>query len=149
VPPGTGDGREGVPLHDAQLARDVEPGGVKIRPVGPQVLVIRMAKPEELDRLIVTPAMARTKSVYGIVEAVGPGERGRKDPRKRHPISVAPGDKVVMQEHAGKDLRIQGMDHVLLHELNILAVIERSEGDANGDQEEEQEGRGEQGATGA
>ncbi len=90
-----------------------------ITPLGDRVLVQRSA-PEEMTSFgIIVPDTAKEKSEQGVVVAVGPGRKNEEG--KTIPVSVSVGDKV--QFSYGDEIKVKGVEYVLVREDNIIAII--------------------------
>jgi chaperonin GroES len=70
---------------------------------------------------IILPDTAKEKPQEGIVQAVGPGRRGSNG--KLIAMEVQPEQVVLYSKYAGTEITIEGVDHLLLKESDILAVI--------------------------
>lgn len=94
----------------------------KIRPLDDRVLV----RPEEAEDRTATgiylPEAAKEKPMKGKVIAVGPGKLG--DDGKRSPTSVKKGDTVVFSKYGGTEVDIDGEQHMIMRESELLGVIE-------------------------
>jgi len=93
-------------------------------PTGDQVLVQMDAQAEHWDgeQLLARPDIGREMPIWGTVRAVG---RGRCSKRATLiPVSVRPGQRVLVPWATGNELVIGGVYHRELHEGDILAVVE-------------------------
>lgn len=93
-----------------------------IRPLGDRILVKRLAMEEKTKADLIIPNTAKEKPQQGIVVAVGKGkllERGNLQPP-----DVKPGDRVLFGKYADSDIVIDGEEHLVLREDDILAVIQ-------------------------
>ena len=94
----------------------------KIKPLGDRALV-RLVEQEEVSKGgVILPDTAKEKPQEGIVVSVGAGrwlENGQ-----REPMPVKEGQRVLYGKYAGTDLKIDGVEHVMLSERDILAIIE-------------------------
>lgn len=95
---------------------------VKLKPLGDRVLVKPLEKETMLPSGIVLPETAKEKPQFGEILAVGPGERTSEG--KRIPIEVQPGQKVAYAKYAGTEIKLNGDEYLLLHEKDILAIVE-------------------------
>jgi chaperonin GroES len=96
---------------------------MSIRPLGDRVLVKRIEKDEEKTKGgIIIPDTAKEKPIEGIIIAVGKGEYDDKGNRK--PLEVKPKDKVLFNKYAGTEIKIDGVEHLMMRESDILAIIE-------------------------
>lgn len=94
-----------------------------VRPLGDRVLVKRLEdKEEKSDGGIIIPDTAKEKPQEAEVIAVGPGKRG--DDGKNIVPDVKVGDKVLISKYGGTDVKLNGVEHVILREDDILAVID-------------------------
>mgnify|MGYP003351750438 FL=1 len=71
---------------------------------------------------IVIPDSAKEKPTQAEVVAVGPGKV--LDNGEVRPVSVKPGEKVLVGKYAGTELKVDGVDYVVLREDEIFGVIE-------------------------
>ncbi len=94
---------------------------MKVKPLNDRVLLKRVEAEEKTASGIYIPDTAKEKPQEGIVVAVGPG---KLDDGDRIPLAVNVGDKVLFGKYAGNDVSFEGVDHVLLREDEIFAVIE-------------------------
>ncbi|HOJ61366.1 MAG TPA: co-chaperone GroES [bacterium] len=93
-----------------------------VKPLGDRVLVKRLEEKEEKKGGIIIPDTAKEKPQEAEVIAVGPGRRGEDG--KHIPIELKKGDKVLVSKYGGTDVKINGEEHVILREDDILAVVE-------------------------
>ncbi|MCC7541908.1 MAG: co-chaperone GroES [Deltaproteobacteria bacterium] len=96
---------------------------MKIRPLGDRIVVKRLAAEEKTKGGIIIPDTAKEKPVEAEVVAVGAG-KVLKDGKVRPP-SVKPGDRVLFGKYSGNEVKLDGEEHVILHEEDLLAVIEK------------------------
>lgn len=95
---------------------------MKIRPLQDRVLVKRVDEEERTKGGILIPDSAREKPMEGRVVAVGNGkilENGTKVSPE-----VKSGDRVLFGKYAGTEVKIDGEEHLILREDDILGVIE-------------------------
>ena len=95
---------------------------MKIRPLQDRVIVKRVDEEEKSAGGIIIPDTAKEKPQEGKVVAVGKGKVGEDG--KVHPLDVKSGDKILFGKYAGTEIKIQGEDHLILREDDILGVIE-------------------------
>jgi chaperonin GroES len=93
----------------------------KVTPLGDGVLVRAQVREEKTTGGIFLPDTAKEKPQEGVVVAVGPGRRG--DDGTRVPMEVQADQKVLYSKYAGTEITIGGVEHLLLKETDILAVI--------------------------
>jgi len=94
---------------------------MKIRPLADRVVVKRTKEEEKTKGGIIIPDTAKEKPVEGVVVAVGAGKL-LKDGKLR-PVDVNAGDKVLFGKYSGTEVKLDGEEHVLLREDEILAVF--------------------------
>ncbi|HEX7604968.1 MAG TPA: co-chaperone GroES [Polyangiaceae bacterium] len=94
---------------------------MKIRPLADRIVVLRTKEEEKTKGGIIIPDSAKEKPVEGTVVAVGAG-KVLKDGKVR-PLDVKAGEVVLFGKYSGTEVKIDGEEHVLLREDDILAVI--------------------------
>jgi chaperonin GroES len=94
---------------------------MKIRPLGDRIVVKRTKNEEKTKGGIIIPDTAKEKPIEGIVIAVGAGKILKNG--KTHPLDVKEGDKVLFGKYAGTEVKLDGEEHVLLREDDLLAVL--------------------------
>lgn len=96
---------------------------VKIKPIGDRVLVKHIEEKEQVRGGIIIPDSAKEKPQEAEVIAVGSG-RVLEDGNVR-PVSVAVGDRVLFGKYTGDEIKLEGEEHIILREEDILAVLEK------------------------
>ena len=95
---------------------------MSIRPLQDRLIVKRLAEETTTKGGIIIPDTAQEKPLEGSVVAVGNGKR--TEDGKTLPLDVKAGDKVLFGKYAGTEIKIQGTEHLILKEDDVLAVIE-------------------------
>jgi len=95
---------------------------MKIRPLQDRVLVRRLESEEKTKGGIIIPDTAKEKPIEGKVIAVGAGKVGEDG--KQRPLDVKAGDKVLFGKYSGTEVKIDGEEHLILREEDILGVLE-------------------------
>ncbi len=95
---------------------------MKIRPLQDRVLVKRVAEEEKTKGGIIIPDSAKEKPVEGKVVAVGPGKVVDGSLRE---LDVKKNDVVLFGKYAGTEVKLDGEEHLILREDDILGVIEK------------------------
>ena len=95
---------------------------MKIRPLQDRIIVKRIAEEEKTAGGIIIPDNAKEKPQEGKVTAVGNGKVG-EDGRVT-PLDVKKGDKVLFGKYAGTEIKIDGEEHLIMREDDILGVVE-------------------------
>ena len=96
---------------------------VKIRPLGDRLLVKRIEEAEESRGGIIIPDTAKEKPMQGDVIACGPG-RTLED-GKIQKLEVKAGDRILMSKYAGTEVKIDGVDYLILREDDVLGIIQK------------------------
>lgn len=91
-------------------------------PIQDRVLVKRVDAEKQTKSGIWIPDNAQEKPQEGIVIAVGKG--GFADNGDRIPIAVKSGDRVVFAKYDGVEIHIEGVEHVVCRERDLLGVVE-------------------------
>jgi len=94
---------------------------MKIRPLGDHVLVTRSSEETKSAGGIIIPDTAQEKPQEGKVVAVGQGKR--LEDGKIQPVDVKQGDRVLFGKYAGTEVSVDGQEHLLLREDDILGVL--------------------------
>jgi chaperonin GroES len=95
---------------------------MKIRPLHDRILVKRLAEADKTAGGLYIPDTAKEKPVEAKVIAVGSGKR-LEDGKLRAP-NVKAGDKVLFAKYSGTEVKIDGEEHLILREEDLLAVVE-------------------------
>ncbi len=95
---------------------------MKVRPLADRLLVKREEATETVRGGIIIPDTAKEKPQEGRVVAVGPGRLD--DNGKRVALEVKKGDLILMGKYAGTEVKIDGDEHIIMREEDILAVLE-------------------------
>jgi chaperonin GroES len=104
--PGSSGGRKGIS---------------SVRPLRDRVLVKRIEESEQKVGGIIVPDTAKEKPQQAEVIAVGSGRI--LDNGQREPLAVKAGDKVLVGKWSGTDVRIDGIDYLILKEDEILGIL--------------------------
>ena len=94
---------------------------MKIQPLNDRVLVLRIEEDQKTSGGIIIPDTAKEKPQEGKVIAAGPGKFDDKG--KRMPLDVKKGDRVLFGKYAGNDINIDGVEHLIMREDDILAIL--------------------------
>ena len=96
---------------------------MKVRPLQDRILVRRVAEEEKTKGGIIIPDTAKEKPAEGEVIAVGNGKVDEKG--KVRPLAVKKGDRILFGKYSGNEIKIDGVDHLILREDDILGVLEK------------------------
>lgn len=94
-----------------------------MKPLGDRVIIRVLEKEEKTKSGIFLPDTAKEKPSEGEVIAVGAGKV--YDNGQRVAPEVAVGDKVLFSKYAGTEVKIDGVDHLVISERDILAILEK------------------------
>ena len=92
-----------------------------ITPLFDRVMLKRVDPAETVKGGIIIPDTAKEKPMEALVVAVGEGKFD--DNGKRVPMSVKAGQKVLIGKYTGTEVKLDGVDHVIVHEDEILAIL--------------------------
>jgi chaperonin GroES len=98
-------------------------GKMKIRPLQDRIIVKRIEEEEKTKGGIIIPDTAKEKPMEGKVVAVGKGKV--MEDGKLHPVDVKVGDRILFGKYAGTEVKIDGEEHLIMREDDILGVIEK------------------------
>ena len=95
---------------------------MKIRPLHDRVLVKRIEGEEVSKGGIIIPDTAKEKPIEGRVVAAGKGKILESGDVR--PIAVSAGDRVLFGKYAGTEVKIDGEEHLIMREDDILGIVE-------------------------
>ena len=95
---------------------------MKFRPLHDRVVLRRLEGEEKTRGGIIIPDTAKEKPQEGEVIAVGPG--GRDEAGKLLPIDLKPGDRVLFGKWSGTEVKIDGVEYLIMKESDIMGVLE-------------------------
>ncbi|HJX30540.1 MAG TPA: co-chaperone GroES [Thermodesulfobacteriota bacterium] len=96
---------------------------MKIRPLQDRVIVKRVEEEEKTKGGIIIPDTAKEKPQEGQIIAVGPGKV--TDDGKKIPMEVKAGDRVLFGKYSGSEIKMDGEEHLIMREDDILGIIEK------------------------
>ncbi|MGH7927140.1 MAG: co-chaperone GroES [Candidatus Binatia bacterium] len=96
---------------------------MKIRPLQDRVIVKRIEEDEKSKGGIIIPDTAKEKPQEGKVVAVGKGKVNEDG--KVTPLDVKVNDRVLFGKYAGSEINIDGQEHMIMREDDILGIIEK------------------------
>lgn len=94
---------------------------MNLKPLNDRVLVKRLESEEKTAGVLFIPDTAKEKPSKGAVIAVGPGKVA--DDGKRVAMAVKVGDSVLFNKYAGTEVKLDGEEHLVMREDDILAII--------------------------
>jgi chaperonin GroES len=95
---------------------------MKIRPLNDRVLVLRIEEEQKTSGGIIIPDTAKEKPMQGKVIAAGPGKVD--DEGKRISMDVKKGDRILFGKYAGNEIKLDGVEHLIMRQDDILGIIE-------------------------
>ncbi len=95
---------------------------MKIRPLGDRILVKRIKEEDKTKGGIIIPDTAKEKPQEGKVIAVGKGRRSEKGDLIAPDVKA--GDRILFGKYSGSEVKLEGEDHLILREDDILGVLE-------------------------
>ena len=95
---------------------------MKIKPLNDRVLVLRISENEKTKGGIIIPDTAKEKPQEGKVVAVGPGKVNEKGDRIS--MGVKKNDRILFGKYAGNEIKIDGVEHLIMREDDILGIVE-------------------------
>ncbi len=96
---------------------------MKIRPLQDRIIVKRVTEEEKTKGGIIIPDTAKEKPIEGKVLAVGNGKV--LEDGKVRPLDVKAGDRILFSKYAGTEIKIEGEEHLIMREDDVLGVIEK------------------------
>ncbi len=129
MPPETSRGPEAKPNVVSNLSPDAgnqKPEGLftmKIRPLQDRIIVKRVKEEETTKGGIIIPDTAKEKPIEGEVIAVGNGKV--LEDGKVRALDIKKGDRVLFGKYAGTEVKLEGEEHLILREDDVLGVIEK------------------------
>jgi chaperonin GroES len=113
--------RFNIRLHPHGVPIKKESDCMKFRPLHDRVIVKRVEEEEKTSGGIIIPDAAKEKPQEGKIIAVGKGkilENG-----KVSPLDVKKGDRILFGKYSGQEIKIDGEEHLIMREDDILAII--------------------------
>ena len=95
---------------------------MKVKPLHDRLLVRRIEEEERSSGGIIIPDTAKEKPLQGQVISVGKGKI--LDDGSRRELEVKEGDRILFGKYAGTEVKVDGTDHLILREDDVLGIIE-------------------------
>jgi len=96
---------------------------MKIRPLYDRLIVRRVAEEEKTKGGIIIPDTAKDKPTEGEVVAAGKGRL--LEDGKVIPMDVKQGDRILFSKYAGNEVKIDGVEYLIMREEDVLGIIEK------------------------
>jgi chaperonin GroES len=94
---------------------------MKVKPLQDRILIKRVEEEAKTKGGIIIPDSAKEKPQEGLVVAVGPGKV--TDNGTRVTPEVKAGDRILFGKYSGSDIKVDGVEHLILREDDILAIL--------------------------
>ena len=94
----------------------------QVRPLHDRIIVKRIEEEEKTAGGIIIPDTAKEKPQQGKVVAAGPG---RHEDGKVIPLDVKKGDTILFGKYAGTEIKLDGVEHLIMREDDVLGIIDR------------------------
>ena len=95
---------------------------MKVKPIHDRILVKRVEEKETVKGGIIIPDSAKEKPIQAKVIAVGAGKRDKEG--KLIALEVKAGDRVLFSKYSGTEVKIDGEEHLILREDDLLAILD-------------------------
>ncbi len=95
---------------------------MKVQPLHDRILVKRIDEEQKTKGGIIIPDTAKEKPQEGKVIAAGKG-RVLEDGKVQE-LAVKKGDKILFSKYAGTEIKLEGDDHIIIREDDVLAILE-------------------------
>jgi chaperonin GroES len=95
---------------------------MKVRPLYDRILVRRVEEEQKTAGGLFIPDTAKEKPQQGVIVAVGNGKL--QDDGSLRKLEVKVGDKILFAKYSGSEIKMEGVEHLILREDDILGVIE-------------------------
>jgi chaperonin GroES len=95
---------------------------MKVRPLHDRLLVKRIEGEEKTKGGLIIPDTAKEKPIEGKVIAAGKGKVDEDG--KLRPLDVHEGDRVLFGKYSGTEIQLEGDEHLIIREDDVLAVLE-------------------------
>lgn len=96
---------------------------MNVRPLQDRVLIKRVDSEEKTAGGLFLPSSAKEKPQEGEVIAVGPGKSNDKG--EASPLTVKVGDRVLFGKYSGTEIKIDGVEHLIMREDDLLGILTR------------------------
>ena len=96
---------------------------MNFRPLYDRILIKRVEAEQKTAGGLIVPDTAKEKPQEGEVIAVGTG-RTLADGKVRE-ISLGVGDRILFGKYTGDEIKLDGVEHIILREEDVLAIVER------------------------
>jgi len=95
---------------------------MKVRPLHDRLLVKRIEEEGKTKGGLIIPDTAKEKPMEGRIIAVGKGKVDEDG--NLHPLDVHKGDRVLFSKYSGTEIQLEGDEHLIIREDDVLAVLQ-------------------------
>jgi chaperonin GroES len=95
---------------------------MKVKPLHDRLLVKRIERDDKTKGGLIIPDTAKEKPVEAKVIAVGKGKVNEDGDLR--PLDVHKGDRVLLSKYSGTEIELEGEEHLIIREDDVLAVLE-------------------------
>jgi chaperonin GroES len=95
---------------------------MKLKPLYDRILITRVEEESKTAGGLFIPDTAKEKPMQGLVVAVGSGKL--QDDGSVRKLEVKAGDKILFSKYSGNEIKLDGTEHLILKEDDVLAVLE-------------------------
>jgi chaperonin GroES len=96
---------------------------MKVRPLQDRLIIRRVDEEEKTKGGLIIPDTAKERPLEGEVIAVGAGKR--TEDGTLIPLDVKQGDRVLFGKYAGTEIKIDGVEHLIMREDEILGIVDK------------------------
>ncbi len=96
---------------------------MNLRPLHDRLIVLRLEESTDRVGAIIIPDSAKEKPQQGKVLAAGLGKANKDG--KRMPLDVKAGDTILFGKYSGQEIKVEGVDYLIMKEDDVLAIQER------------------------
>jgi len=96
---------------------------MNVRPLGDRILIKRVEEVEKTRGGIIIPESAKERPLEGTVIAVGSGKRLEDGTLQK--LDVKAGDTILFGKYTGTEIKVDGVEHIIVREDEVLGIIEK------------------------
>lgn len=96
---------------------------MNVRPLGDRILIKRVEEVEKTRGGIIIPESAKERPLEGTVIAVGSGKRLEDGTLMK--LDVKAGDTILFGKYSGTEIKVDGVEHIIVREDEVLGIIEK------------------------
>ena len=98
---------------------------MELRPLYDRIVVKRVEEKEQVKGGIIIPDSAKEKPQEGEIVAAGKGKRLENGTLV--PLDLKAGDRVLFAKYSGSEVKIDGVEYLIMREDEVLGVVEKSD----------------------